>query len=125
MSGLFKWVNRAMLALFLLGFVVQYNDPDPVRWMAIYAAAFTVCLVVALGRPLPPAAPIIVGLVALAWALATIIPGPGVSLYSHMFDAWEMKSVPVEEAREGSGLMIIAVWMLVIAMRRRRGKQGA
>lgn len=114
-----------MLALFLIGFVVQYNDPDPVRWMAIYGAAFGVCLVVALGRPLPLAAPILVGLTALAWSLATIIPGPGLNLYSRMFDAWEMKSVAVEEAREGSGLLIVAVWMLVIVMRRRRGNRGA
>ena len=30
-----------------------------------------------------------------------------------MFDAWEMKSPSVEEAREASGLLIVAAWMIV------------
>lgn len=51
-----------MVPLFLLAVAVQWNDPDPVRWMAIYGAAFGVCLVVALSRPLPLAAPIRWGL---------------------------------------------------------------
>lgn len=114
-----------MLALFLLGTIVQYNDPDPLLWMAIYAAAFSVCLVLALGRPLPVMVPAVLGVIALLWGLTIIVGGPAAGLYAHMFDAWEMKSVPVEEAREGSGLLIIAAWMFVIAARRRRGMGGA
>ena len=41
--------------------------------------------------------------------------------YSHMFDAWEMKSVSVEEAREATGLLIVAAWMAVLLVRQRRG----
>ena len=37
-----------------------------------------------------------------------------------MFDAWEMKSPSVEEAREASGLLIVAVWMIVLMIRARR-----
>jgi hypothetical protein len=37
-----------------------------------------------------------------------------------MFDAWEMKSPSVEEAREASGLLIVAVWMIVLLVRARR-----
>jgi hypothetical protein len=33
-----------------------------------------------------------------------------------MFDAWEMQSSSVEEAREASGLVIIAAWMVVVAL---------
>ena len=35
------------------------------------------------------------------------------STYAHMFDAWEMKSLPIEEAREASGLFIVLAWMAV------------
>jgi hypothetical protein len=34
-----------------------------------------------------------------------------------MFDAWEMKSLAVEEAREASGLVIVAAWMAVLLIR--------
>jgi MFS family permease len=125
MSRRFRWANGAMLALFLLGVVVQYNDPDPIPWMAIYGAAFAVCVMVALGRRLPMAVPIAVGFVALAWSLLTIVGGPAAGLYAHMFDAWEMKSMPVEEAREGTGLLIVGAWMFVVAMRQRRRSGGA
>jgi len=37
-----------------------------------------------------------------------------------MFDAWEMKSPSVEEAREASGLLIVAAWMMVLFVRARR-----
>ena len=42
-----------------------------------------------------------------------------------MFDAWEMKSVAVEEAREASGLTIVAVWMTVLAVRAARRTRTA
>ena len=36
--------------------------------------------------------------------------------YAHMFDHWEMRSISVEEARETSGLFIVAAWMAVLAV---------
>lgn len=110
-----------MVLLFLLAVAVQWNDPDPVRWMAIYGAALCVCLLVAWRRRLPVAVPILVGLVALVWSLATIATGPAANWYSHMFDAWEMQSATVEQAREATGLLIVAVWMFVMAVHVRRG----
>lgn len=104
-----------MAALFLLAVVVQWNDPDPGRWMAIYGAACGVCLMVALRRPLPVALPILVGLIALLWSIATIAAGPAAAWYSHMFDAWEMQTASVEQAREATGLLIVAGWMLAVA----------
>jgi len=117
----FRGVNWVMCALFLLSVVVQWNDPDPVRWMAIYGAAFAICLVLAIRGRIPAAAPLSVMAVAVAWSLATMGGGPAVNAYSHMFDAWEMKSLPVEEAREATGLLIVGVWMIVIVVAQRRG----
>ena len=39
-----------MLLLFTFGAVVQVNDPDPVRWIAIYALAAAACLLSLLRR---------------------------------------------------------------------------
>lgn len=115
--GVLNWI---MCALFLLSAAVQWNDPDPVRWMAIYGVAFAICLATGLRAPVPAMAPLLVAAVALAWAIA-IIDGGRTTGYSHMFDAWEMKSANVELAREATGLLIAGVWMVVIAVAQRYG----
>lgn len=60
----------------------------------------------------------------MIWSLATIAGEPAAIWYSHMFDAWEMQSASIEEAREATGLLIVAGWMLVVAMRGRRSSGG-
>ena len=42
-AKLWTAANALMLPLFVLSVVVQYNDPDPIRWMSIYGAAAVVC----------------------------------------------------------------------------------
>ena len=113
--------------LFLFAVAVQYNDPDPLRWMAIYAAAAATCALW-LFRKLPLWLPVATGVVALLWALdwgRTAWGGP--SFFS-LFEHWEMKSVPIEEAREMWGLLIVAGWcavMSVAAVLRRRNASRA
>lgn len=98
---------------FLLAVVVQYNDPDPLRWMAIYGAAAVACLLLLRGG-LPRWLPALVGLVALVWA-ATLTPGVvGQVAPGDLFREVKMASPAVEEAREMIGLLIVAVWMLVL-----------
>lgn len=110
-----------MCALFVLAVGVQFNDPDPLRWVAIYGAAFLVSAAVAWSGRITWIAPVAVAVIAVCWSLALMIGGPAASQYSHMFDAWEMKSVSVEEAREATGLLIVAAWMAVLAAGQRRG----
>jgi Transmembrane family 220, helix len=120
----FRALNGLMAALFALAVAVQYNDPDPVRWMAIYGAACLVTLMVAIRGRAPLAAPVTVGLIALAWSLYWVNTSRAdLGTYGHMFDAWEMKNEPIEEAREASGLLIISAWMAVVALRS-RAKNG-
>ena len=113
----FRIVNGIMALLFALSVAVQFNDPDPVRWMAIYGAALAVTLTVVIRGSVPLIAPGLVGAVALAWAVYwAASSGVPPELYRRMFDAWEMKNEAVEEAREASGLLIVAVWMAVVAI---------
>jgi len=65
----FRALNGLMAALFALAVAVQYNDPDPVRWMAIYGAACIVTLMVAIRGRAPTAAPVAVGLIVWAWCV--------------------------------------------------------
>ena len=106
-----------MALLFAFAAAVQFNDPDPIRWIAVYGAAFVLSLAVALGRRVPLVVTIAVGLVALTWAAVIAFGGPAASEYGRMFDAWEMKSPSVEEAREASGLILVAAWMAVLVVR--------
>ena len=101
--------------LFLFGAAVQFNDPDPLGWAAIYLAAAINSGLAALGRaPWIGATAVLV--VALAWA-ATLAPAVvGKVPFSSMFGDWEMAITGVEESREMYGLVIIAAWMAVVAM---------
>jgi hypothetical protein len=108
-------LNGLLGALFLLGAVVQYNDPDPLRWAAIYLVAAIACGLAATGRG-HWAVPAGVGAVAAAWA-ATLAPSVlGQVVPSELVGAWEMKDARVEVGREMYGLLIIAAWMAVIAI---------
>jgi hypothetical protein len=123
-----RLLSAIFTGLFLLGAAVQYNDPDPLRWMAIYLAAAVSSAFAARGRvawQLPAA----VALVALIWA-ATLAPAVIGSVEpGELVAAWEMKDERVEEGREMYGLLIIAVWMALIvtveARRRPRPDPGA
>jgi hypothetical protein len=102
-----------MSLLFLLALVAQYNDPDPLRWMAIYGAA-AAAGVLLLGGRLPRWLPVVVGLVALIWATA-LAPGVvGRVAPGDLFREVTMASAAIEEAREMIGLLIVAGWMLVL-----------
>ncbi|HTL36264.1 MAG TPA: transmembrane 220 family protein, partial [Kofleriaceae bacterium] len=57
------WV---MAVLFMVCVGLQENDPDPVRWMALYGAAGIACAVLPARRYVAIAAGVI-GLVAAAW----------------------------------------------------------
>ena len=118
-----RWLRALTIVMTLLfGFavVVQYNDPDPFRWIALYGAATVACVLALAGR-LPRWLPIVIAVVAIGWA-ALLLPGVlGVVNPLDMFDEFEMKSEPIEIAREGFGLLIVAAGMIVLATFSRRG----
>jgi len=107
--------NVIMLLLFVASALLQLNDPDPVVWVAVYAAAAVICAVELRGlvRPLYPA---LLSLTALAWA-ATIAPRVlGKVPFGAMFAEFEMRDLGVEESREMYGLVLVAVWMAAVAL---------
>jgi len=118
-------LDLAMAALFAFAAAVQLNDPDPVRWVTIYVAASALSFAAVRARHVPAVAFVAVGVTAMLWGVLIALGGPGASEYGHMFDAWEMRSLAVEEAREASGLTIVAVWMTVLAVRAARRTRTA
>lgn len=105
--------NVVMLAMFAFSVAVQLNDPDPLPWIAIYAAAAVVCGF-EIRRTTPVWAPVMVAAIALVWSgwiAARVHQVPITALFAE----WEMKDVGVEEAREMYGLAIVGLWMIAIA----------
>lgn len=115
MKSFLKVVNLVMLIAFVFGVIVQYNDPDPARWMAIYGAAALACGLHATGRQ-QWIVPAIVLAIAAIWA-ATLAPAALSRVgFGELFEAFEMKDERVEIGREFGGLAIIAAWMLVLTI---------
>ena len=114
---LFRTFSGAMAALFAFAAAVQYNDTDPVRWMITYGAACAISTIVAVRGTAPLAPSAAVGAIALVWGVALALGVGSLDVYTSMFDVWEMKSVPIEEAREASGLLLTAVWMTLLSLR--------
>jgi hypothetical protein len=106
-------------AFFVFSVVVQYNDPDPIRWMLIYGAAALLSGWAA-AASLRPAIPGAVAAVALIWA-ATLMPSVARQLPSLMdlTGSIKMMAPGVEETREAGGLLFVATWMIAVAWRNR------
>ena len=102
MTRLVRVTSAGLTLLLLYAVAVQYNDPDPLRWMAMYGAAAGVAAAAAMDRLKWPFAAVVAA-VALAWALlwATRVVGQ-----QPLFE---------EEGREMLGLTIAGVWCAILA----------
>ena len=114
MSRAWTIANAVMLVAFIFSVIVQFNDPDPLLWAAIYAAAAAACAL-ELRRRTPLALPAGIALVTVIWA-ATLAPRViGKVRFMSMFAEFEMANAGVEESREMYGLLLIALWMIAVA----------
>lgn len=109
-----------MAAYFVFAALVQLNDPDPVRWVVLYAIAAGLSGWAAF-RPLRPWLPAVYGAVAVAWAL-TLLPAAVEHSFSELFQSWQMMSAGMEEGREELGLLVVGGWMVFLALRARRAR---
>lgn len=115
-TRVWRAADALMLLVFAFSAVVQVNDPDPLRWIAVYGLATVACWLSLVGR-VRRWFPASVGVIALAWA-ATLAPRVlGRVPLRDVFGAFEMRDTGVEETREMYGLLIVTVWMGVVAVR--------
>ena len=108
--------NLLFALLFAFSVVVQANDPDPLRWMAIYGAATAAC--VAWDRlALPRGVAALIGGLALAWALSVTLSLHLDAPVGQALTDWQMHAGGSDELREGLGLGLVAGWMGVLGLR--------
>jgi hypothetical protein len=108
--------NLVMGLLFLFSAGLQFNDPDPFAWVAIYGAAAAVCGWFAVGRMRGrPARALAFAIAAMALVWSGVIAARTSSHAGllQLFESWEMQNVAIEERRETYGLLIVGIWMIV------------
>ncbi len=110
----FKGLSWLMAALLFVSVALQYNDPDPIRWMVIYGAGGIISVLLPAKKPLAALA-VLVGVIAAAWALYLVHRVWGVIALSDLTSKMSEKGGAVEEGREAGGLAIEAVWLLFAA----------
>ncbi len=114
----FKVVSWGMAALLLVCVALQYNDPDPIRWMLIYGAGMVASVLLPRDRRAAVFA-LVTGLVAAAWAIYLIQSIWGLIELSDLTNKMSEKGGAVEVGREAGGLVIEGVWLIVAAAYRR------
>lgn len=109
--------NGVMAVIFLFFAALQFNDPDPGRWIAVYFAAAVLSAGAALGwrGRLPPWMwPTVLAVIATLWSLSIWRGIVGPVSTGELFGTMGMKTSAVEETRESLGLLIVAAWMVVV-----------
>ena len=121
-----RWLNVMITVVFALCVAVQYNDPDAVVWMLIYAYAVVVTAMAAADRYT------FFALLGFAGSFAGFVYlSPGFLEISDPMDLItdiRMDSEGVEEAREAGGLLISSLWLLVLSIvwyRRRKDETSS
>jgi hypothetical protein len=96
---------------------VQYNDPDGLLWMGIYAVPALWCGVGLFWRKVFKNK----GIIALYWA-SVVMAVAGVVYFWPLTPQFWTKDVwyNVETAREGMGLMIVLIVLLVVSFSARK-----
>ncbi len=98
-----------MACVFAACIFVQYNDPDPAMWMAIYAIGLVLTLVSIKGG-LCQHWYLIAGIAMFAAAAYNLLQVEDLNL-TEVFSSFSMTSNSVEEFREAGGLLIQGIWL--------------
>jgi hypothetical protein len=106
-----------MALLFAFAAALQLDDPDPVRWIALYAAAAALSVAEWLGRTRSRVAL----LAALGFSAGALVGLPELlRARAEAFTSFHMRSPADEVARESLGLLLCASWSALLAWRARR-----
>ena len=120
MSTAFSITNRLLAVVFVVGALAQTNDPDPALWVAIYLLAALACGI-AVRKERHWATALSLAVIALVWGVPLLpqLIETGAP-FGQIAQSMSAESPGIEFLREVLGLLIIAAWMTVLALRGRR-----
>ena len=96
-----------MAGVFLASAAVQWNDPDPAYWIALYGVAALLAARAAQGQlPRVPNAAALAMYVALGLRALPDLLAAREEAFTH----WQMLSAGDEVAREAGGILLCAAW---------------
>lgn len=103
----FRTAAGVMTAVFVVAAAVQWNDPDPAYWIAIYGVAAILA-----ARAVQGQLPLLPNAVALATfgVLALRALPDLLGAREQAFTSWKMLEPHDELAREAGGLLLCAAW---------------
>lgn len=116
--GRFDWINGLASLVFVASAVLQWNDPDPYAWIAIYLAAALACWMPRL-HPRGWMMAAAVALVAMVWAMR-LSPILAEMRLGDLMDKMKAENPRIELSREFLGLAIVASWMVLVGWIGRR-----
>ncbi|MBM4384938.1 MAG: hypothetical protein FJ091_16425 [Deltaproteobacteria bacterium] len=112
MSRAFRIAAGAMAAVFVACAAAQWNDPDALYWIALYAVAALLAARAAHGElPRIPIAAALAMYVFLALRMAPSLFAAREEAFTH----WQMLDSSDELAREAGGVALCALWSAVQA----------
>lgn len=112
--------SAVFCAIFLLSAAVQWNDPDPLAWVAGYLLAAGLSLSAVFGR-ISVAANAVAAIGFGVWCLSLAGTIPGAP--AEAFTSFEMQAPTHEEPREAVGLLICTLWTALLAWRGGRARR--
>lgn len=124
MSLVLRILHGVMAGLFGFSVIIQHNDPGPLPWMAIYAAAAFSCGWFAAGRPAIRWAGITAA-IGMAWEIRYIMAGAWKTPFADLTREWHMTSEAIVDGREFYALLWIIGWMLLLIASDRMIKPSA
>lgn len=114
-----RYVFGLVAVLMVLAAIVQYNDPDGPRWMVVYAVPAIWCAIAAYSpdRLSGPTGRALLLISLATAAILTVIVWPPAHWWQH--EVWTMGAAVegpavAERAREGMGMMIVTLVLLVL-----------
>ena len=105
--------------MFAVCVALQYNDPDPIRWMLVYGAAMVVAALLPAKKNLVPIG-YIVAVFALVWSAILLHEVWGRMEVKDLVEKMSEKGGAVEEGRESGGLAIAGAWLVFASWFRSR-----
>lgn len=107
---IFGWIFGLLC---IISAILQYNDPDPLLWIVIYAVAAIVSFGIAVNK-IPYSVPLVLGILCLLGFFF---------VFPEKFEGFEIGAGDIkniEEGREAVGLLILALVMFLFAWGRKK-----